>query len=321
MAYILIEVLEVYSAKNIQQNRLLTGKYSNLFASSFGLIPQCGFSVVATDLYTHKKIKIGALLAVYIATSDEAVPLLLTSTDNPNKMLALIPLLAIKFMLAIAVGYMADLVIKRKSCKNISFETDKTCSLKDSNLVLTASQNDTAKEIDNEATISEDKTHKHHHDEHDEDESLTEHHHGCCGHDIEGEKVNPWKQFLLHPIIHSLKIFAFILAVNFVMGIIIGLIGEESLADALTVGKWFTPLIAGLIGAIPNCASSVVITRLYILGSIGFGALTAGLIVNAGLGFVILFKQNKNLKQNFALLGFMLALGIFVGYIIQVIGF
>ncbi|MBQ7466940.1 MAG: arsenic efflux protein [Clostridia bacterium] len=330
VAYVLIEVLEVYSAKNIEQNRLLTGKFSTLFAASFGLIPQCGFSVVATDLFSQRKIKVGALLAVYIATSDEAVPLLLTSTNNPSKMLALLPLLLIKFVLAIAVGYFIDSIIASKNQKQIIFNVDQITNQSADQPIESKTQNEETSEKsvplaanENFEAIQDDESHKkhHHHGDHDEHAHEETHHHGCCGHDIEGEKVSPWKQFLLHPLIHSLKIFAFVLAVNLVMGIIIGFIGEDALSNALTTGKWFAPLIACLIGAIPNCASSVVITRLYILGGIGFGALTAGLIVNAGLGFVILFKQNKNIKQNFTLLGIMLALGLIVGYVIQLIGF
>lgn len=313
IAYVIIEILEVYSAKNIQQNRLLTGKTSTLFAASFGLVPQCGFSVVATDLFAQKKVKLGVLLAVYISTSDEAFPLLLTSAENTRKMLAIIPLMLIKFVLGVVVGYTVDTIIARQNQKRIAFTTDtsenKSMPLADNSVVIDKNNN--------EEELSGGKEDGH--TDHDHNEDL--HHHGCCGHDIEGEKVNQWKQFLLHPLIHSLKIFAFILAVNFVMGLIIGFVGEDSLSNALTSSKWFAPLIACLIGAIPNCASSVVITRLYILGGIGFGALTAGLIVNAGIGFVILFKQNKNIKQNFAILGGMLLLGITAGYIIQLIGF
>ena len=336
IAYIIIEVIEVYSAKNIEQNRLLSGKFSNLFAASFGLVPQCGFSVVATDLFAQKKIKVGALLAVYIATSDEAVPLLLTSTSNPSKMLSLIPLLLIKFVLAIIVGYAVDAIIKRNSQRKIKFNvdndsTDKNIALETSKIIA-ETKIDCEIEPDNIETVNEheddlDKQHEHAHNhklDHDhqpEELNHNTHHHGCCGHDIEGEKINPWRQYFLHPLIHSLKIFAFILAVNFVMGLIIGFIGEDALTDALSTGKWFAPLLACLIGAIPNCASSVVITRLFILGGIGFGACIAGLIVNAGIAFVVLFKQNKNIKQNFAILGGMLAIGMVVGYVIQIIGF
>ena len=117
IAYILIEVLEFYSMSKLQHSRLLSNKWSTLFGAGFGLVPQCGFSVVATDLFAQKKIKLGTLLAVYIATSDEAIPLLLSS---PNSIKALLPLLLIKFLVAILIGYLVDLLFKETNKKNLS---------------------------------------------------------------------------------------------------------------------------------------------------------------------------------------------------------
>lgn len=406
VCYVLIEVLEYYTANKIEHSKLLSSKWSTLFASSFGLVPQCGFSVVATDLFASKKIKIGTLLAVYIATSDEAVPILLT---NPNKISALLPLLLIKFFLAIIVGYSVDLIFKNankkrleqsfkvnlvsetsisspehnQSLKTNSVQIDEfqenlsdkdksksnlntknlserefTLIAKNNNDLLGAEENsksnqnlsehnhtdDTYNEqdhINDEHTehdhINDDHTeynHKHHNcsnsvltasENSDNNNKNTQdgHHHGCCGHDIEGSqtKKDLWKRFLLHPLVHSLKIFSFILVVNLIMGGIIALVGEENLVAFLQNSKGFAPLVAGIVGLIPNCASSVAITELYAIGGIGFGACIAGLIVNAGIGFVVLFKENKNIKENFAILGAMFAVGVIAGYIIQFIGF
>lgn len=325
VCYVLIEVIEYVTANKVEHSKLLTSKWSTLFASSFGLVPQCGFSVVATDLFASKKIKIGTLLAVYIATSDEAVPILLTT---PNKILSLIPLLLVKFVLAIVVGYSVDLIFKKANEKRLapSFKTtpETVSNLEDENpdTILKSEENPET----NSGTIKQNQTdnneiENHNEDEHEHHES--EHHHGCCGHDIEAKpsKKDLWKRFLLHPLVHSLKIFAFILIVNIVMGGIIKLVGEENLVAFLQNSKGFAPLVSGFIGLIPNCASSVVITELYAIGGIGFGACISGLISNAGIGFMVLFKENKNMKENFAILGGLLAIGIVTGYIIQLIGF
>jgi len=296
ISYILIEVIEYFSANNLQHSKLLSNKWSTLFGAGFGLVPQCGFSVVATDLFASHKIKIGTLLAVYIATSDEAIPLLITA---PHKTLSLIPLLLIKFFVAILVGYLVDFLFKKANKKHLSHFSKTPID----NKLLTNT------EIENLS-------------KHESISNQENHHIGCCGHDIQDNtKKSKVKKFILHPLIHTLKIFGFILLINFIFNVIIELVGEDSLKTFLLSGKHFAPLLSSIIGLIPNCASSVIITELYLIDGISFGACLGGLIVNAGIAFVILFKQNKNHKQNFAILGGMLLIGITVGYIIQLLGF
>lgn len=311
IAYILIEVIEYFSASKLEHSKLLTSKWSTLFASTFGLVPQCGFSVVATDLYASKKLKLGTLFAVYIATSDEAVPLLLMS---PEKINSLLPLLIIKFIAALIFGYLIDFIFSKQN-KKLSSALNNHTESKNEEPAISNSKNTNA--TDN--TITETHEHQHAEEEHNHNES---NHTGCCGHEINlNTKKAKLKKFFIHPLIHTLKIFAFILIVNIIFSGLVEWVGKDSLTHFLSSSYYFAPLIASLIGLIPNCASSVVITELYTLGGISFGACVAGLIVNAGIGFVILFKQNKNIKQNFAILGGMLAIGISVGYIIQFIGF
>lgn len=299
LAYILIEIIEYYSATKMQQSKLLTGKYSTLFGAGFGLIPQCGFSVVATDLYASKKLRVGTLLAVYIATSDEAIPLLIM---NPTKAINLLPLLLVKFILAIIIGYTTDFIIAKINNKKQTVNLNQYKN-------------------DNEHIQNHSQEEHYHNNEHDDEEHNQ--HKGCCGHTIEhNNKKEKLKQFLLHPFIHSLKIFAFILIINIAFGGLIELIGGEAkLIKILDTGKWFTPLLSCLIGLIPNCASSVVITELFIKEGISLGACIGGLIANAGIGFVVLFKENKNLKQNLLILSCMFLIGVITGYVIQLIGF
>ena len=329
ISYILIELIEYFSALKMQHSKLLSGKWSTLFGASFGLVPQCGFSVVATDLFASKKIRIGTLLAVYIATSDEAIPLLIV---NPDKALSLIPLLLIKFFAAVIIGYLVDLIFKRANERHLNSLLNKNNQNDDLSTNI-SELSDTKNEIisneEHEHDSHEDKHQNneehHNHDENEhhihKEENLSSHT-GCCGHNIEDDsKKAKAKRFLLHPLIHTLKIFAFILIINIVFEGLVELVGEDAIKDFLLSSKAFAPLLSAIVGLIPNCASSVLITELYTIGGIVFGAYIAGLIVNAGIGFVILFKQNKNIKQNFAILGAMLAIGISIGYIIQLIGF
>ncbi len=293
ISYIIIEVIEYFCASKMEHNRLLLGKYGVLIGSSFGLIPQCGFSVVATDLFSSHKLSIGALIAIYIATSDEAVPTLLL---YPDKMLSLLPLLLIKFIVAIIFGYLINAIFKKANAAHLA----------------------AVKPADSSAVKQDEHGEEHEHEQ-GEKHDKHEHHTGCCGHDIEGDKKNLFKVFVLHPLIHTLKIFAFILAVNILFGGLIELVTEERLMAFLSSSKWFAPLLASLVGLIPNCAASVVLTSFYVHGGIGFGALMAGLIINAGIAIVVLFKQNKNLKQNFAILGGLYSIGLVVGYVIELV--
>jgi hypothetical protein len=143
------------------------------------------------------------------------------------------------------------------------------------------------------------------------------HHVGCCGHDIEESSGrNKVWGLIYHPIMHCLKIMAFIFAVNVVFGLIIYLVGEEALMGALNTVKYAQPFIAGLIGLIPNCAASVVITNLFAMGGLSLGACISGLVANAGLGLTILAKQNTNKKHTLYIIFALYVISVVSGLII-----
>lgn len=260
--YVLIEFIEEFISEKLSK----ANKLGPVLGGAIGLIPQCGFSVVAADLYSKKQISMGTILAIFIATSDEAIPIIFS---YPNKILALLPLILIKFVVACAIGYLVDFVNKKQK---ISF----ACNLED------------------------------------------EDHIGCCGHHIEGHESNVDK-FLFHPLMHSYKIFLYILGANLIFGTIVHFVGEDNLANFLANFKYLSPLFAVLIGLIPNCASSVILSELFVLGRIGFGACLGGLVCNAGLGLLFLYKQNKNAKQNLAITGILISTAIIVGYAVSLI--
>ena len=262
IAYIIIELIEYYASNKMQKT--LSGKSAPLFGALFGLVPQCGFSVVAADMYSKRMITMGTLMAVFIATSDEAIPLMLA---NPDSARMLLPLLLIKLVFALLVGYLIDFALKSKIQKPIN-------------------------------NVSE------------------EHHTGCCHHEIESKR-NKWVELLVHPLLHSLKILAYIFIFNLIFGLIIMWVTEDALINFLQSSSIFAPFIAGSIGLIPNCASSVILTELFIMNGIDFGALVAGLCVNAGLGMVFLFKNNKNLKENLFIISMLYVLSVALGYVIM----
>ncbi len=139
------------------------------------------------------------------------------------------------------------------------------------------------------------------------------HHIGCCGHEIEGE-TTPFKEHFLHPFFHSIKIFVYSFLISFLFGILVYYVGEETLSTFLKGQRYFTPLLALLIGLIPNCASSVLLSTLYVSGALPFGALLAGLTMNAGLGPFYLLKGKKKTKEIALLFLFQFIAALILGY-------
>ncbi|MBQ8468597.1 MAG: arsenic efflux protein [Clostridia bacterium] len=295
IAYVLIEFLETLLSKRVGSEKFYKGRWAPLVGSSFGMIPQCGFSVVATDLYSRQKITVGTLIAIFISTSDEAVPILLSNMNSLKVLYMLLALIACKLVIGVVAGYLIDFI----------------------NSKIVKTKPIVSAEVLPQEEASEEHNHDHANLEEQNQEVV---HKGCCGHDIEEDHVHPAKQYVLHPLIHTLKIFAYILVVNVLFGLLIYFVGEERIAEFLTSAKYFTPLVACLIGLIPNCASSVVLTNLMLIGGLSFSACLAGLIVNAGIAYLVLFKQNKNQKANFAIIGIMAAIGIITGYAMMLFG-
>ena len=260
LMYVLIELLERRTAVTRGRN-ILRGPLAPLLGAAAGIVPQCGFSVMAAKLYDKRLIRTGTLLSVFFATSDEAIVLLL-SGGRGAKAFAVMPLVGILFLVALAAGYVC----------NALFRGETLCELPEGEEV-----------------------------------------HGTrCGHDHEHDGAV--KRYLVHPLLHSLQIFAYLLVVNVAFGILIYYVGEENIAAFLDSTVWLQPLIASVVGLIPNCASSVLITGAFIDGYLTFGAMVAGLCVNAGLGFVVLFKNIKNWRRSLVLLAVMFAVGTAAGY-------
>ena len=288
LTYVIIEVIEVKGHIGFKHNKLLGGKFGPLIGTGVGVVPQCGFSVMATNLFAERHISVGTLLAVYVATSDEAVPILLGNVTNLNK---LWPLILCKIILALIVGYGADLIFRRRQTELITVEQ---CEAHEHE----------AGEHDDDG-----------HEKHKHEEGTVEQ--GCCHHDLNAK--NGVKAYVLHPLKHSLKICLYILIVNVLIGTLVHFVGEEKIASFLSATTWAQPVLSALVGLIPNCASSVVITQLYVMDALTLGAAVAGLSVNAGIAVAVLFKQNKNQKQNLFIVSSLFLISVIAGYVINVI--
>ena len=294
IANVLIEVLEHAVVGKIRAEKALKGGFAPLIGAGVGLLPQCGFSVVAANMYSSRHIGMGTLLAVFVATSDEAVPILLSS---PSSALRLLPLLAVKLAGALVIGYVVSLVLSRRDKKNI--------------VEVSEGESFHAVGCHGHALVGETREHE------------GEHSHGgdCDGEDGEEDKLARKKadrkklldRFLWHPLLHTLTVSLYILAVNILLGVVIYFITEQRLAAFMSGVRFLQPLVAAIVGLIPNCASSVAIAELYGVGTLSLGGAVAGLSVNAGLGLAVLFKENKRMKENFVILALLFAFGVALG--------
>ena len=254
--YILIEFLE-HRTSFSQKPQLLQGNLAPLVGSATGIIPQCGFSVMAAKLYDKGLIRTGTMLAVLLATSDEAFIILLASGSSAS---AIMPLIVIKLIVGISVGYLV----------NFLYSAEKL------------------------STGSEEEIHAY-----------------SCGREHDGK--SDIRVYLINPLLHTLQIAFYILVVNLIFAFIIDAVGEETLASSMIGGTYFQPFITAVIGLIPNCASSAVITTTYINGGILFGSCAAGLCANAGLGLVVLFKNTKKIKRNIVFVVTLYLISVAVG--------
>ncbi len=240
--YILIEFIEQKTSFT-RNHKILQGNLAPLIGSATGLVPQCGFSVMAAKLYDKGLIRTGTFLAVLLSTSDEALIILLSSGQNA---MYVMPVIVIKLIIGVGVGYLVNFIF-------------------------------TAEKL--------------------QDAGPEEIHAYSCGREHEGK--SDFKVFFLNPLLHSLLIAFYLLVVNLIFGFIIEAVGEDKIASSLMIGgAYWQPFITALIGLIPNCASSVVITQVFIDKGILFGSCIAGLCANAGLGLVVLFRNTKKIKRN-----------------------
>lgn len=262
LAFLLMEFIEHKASEHLENILKRTGKgrfIGSAAGALLGCIPQCGFSVAAANFFSGRLITMGTLAAVFISTSDEAIPVLLA---HPDRIADILPLLVTKVIVAIVVGMLIDIIGHlKKSFREEDPNYEEFCS-------------DC----------------------------------GCGSHGI-------WYSALKH----TIKILIFILIVNLILGFIMGIAGKDAIAAVIDKTGVFQPLMTAIIGLIPNCAASVLITELYCDGILSFGSAIAGLISSAGIGIAVLFRTNKNMKENFTVLGIVILTGFAAGTLFNII--
>ena len=255
VAFILIEALEHYSSDFTAKALAKVGRAGPVVGAVAGCVPQCGFSVMAANLYAGGIISVGTLLSVFIATSDEAVLIIMS---NPERIREVGVLLVAKVIIAVTAGYIIDIFFQNQLA--------------------------TVKESGN---LCKD-----------------------CGCDEEDAGI--WKP-AWH---HTIRIFIYLFIFTGILNLCIEIFGIEQLSKFLLGNTIFQPVIAAIIGLIPNCAASVILTQLYLNGAISFASVIAGLCTGAGVGLVVLFKMNRNRRENLKIVGVLFLVAVAAGMII-----
>lgn len=274
VVYAIIEIVQLkLPAKNFADSK--ASMFGPILGALFGCIPQCGFSAAASTLYNSRLITFGTLAAVFIATSDEAIPVLLTHNDRIFDVFLLI---VVKLVVAIIVGYIIYALTK---FRKRFLKKAKSVDVKNYN-----------NELDGE----------HIHDCH----------HSC--HCEGGAKV-----VIKNTIVHTVKISLFVLVILIIFSELFYLAGEENISKILLSGTVFQPFLTSLIGLVPGCATSVLLTELYAQGLLSFGSVIAGLSTGSGFGYVILFQNKANFKKNIMIIVTMYLAGAIVGTVMNLI--
>ena len=282
VVYVAIEFIELKFGNKMAKTVSKAGPFGPILGALSATIPQCGISVMGTALFTQRLITIGSLFAVYIATSDEAIPVIMS---QPNKLELLLPLILTKLVLAIIVGYALDLVFRKRN-KQVFEHID---------------------------------AYAHDHDEADHHHEAAFEEKACCGHQATAEhSAISARDILYHPLIHTLKIFAFIFLISVGLNLLFASIGQETLGNLLAQHKLLQPFLAALIGLIPNCAASVAIAQFYLTGTITFGATIAGLSASGGLGILLLFKEGDK-KEGARIVALLFGISVIAGLLLTLI--
>ncbi|MCI9316027.1 MAG: arsenic efflux protein [Lachnospiraceae bacterium] len=257
VTYLVMEYLEHKTGSKMQEAIRRADRSGPVIGGILGIFPQCGFSAAASNLYAGRIITVGTLMAIFLSTSDEMLPILI-SENAGVPMIAKI--LAVKVVTAVAAGFVIDFIFRRK---------------------------------ENDMQI----------------EHLCEQHHCHCENGI-------WKS-ALH---HTLEIFVYILLISLALNLVIAWIGEDVLGSLILNRPVIGPMVAGLVGLIPNCAASVIITKLYLGGVLSAGGMMAGLLAGTGVGVLVLLRVNDDRRENLRLIGLLYVTGVLAGMLIEVLG-
>ena len=258
IAFLILEYIEHKMSKKNMHYLVNNRKLGPIIGGIMGAFPQCGFSAMATKLFSSRVITLGTLIAIYLSTSDEMLPILISNGTNA---MIILKIIGMKVIIGVFFGFIIDLIYRKKE-----------------NYV---------KEI----------------------HALCEEDHCHCEKGIFNSSIH-----------HTLNIVIYLFLITLLINIVIYYVGEDKISSILSSNSSIIYFLSSLVGLIPNCASSVIITEVYLSNMISFGVLLSGLLTGSGVGLLILFRTNKNIKENIVILILLYFIGVLCGFLIDKIG-
>ncbi len=309
LTYLAMEALEHSASHHVRAAVEKSGKAGPVVGSILGALPQCGFSAMAATLYAGRVVTAGTLVAVILSTSDEMIPVFVARQESPTRLFGI---LALKVIVGIVAGLLVDVALRmlhrtgdghahihelceRAHCHCEDVE-DENGSAEAESEAESEAQAATAGEHDDVARRAHEQAHGHDH-----------HSHGL------------WP-IVRSALVHTVQVTVFIFLVTFVFGLLIEGVGEDAIGELLADHPVRATFIAALVGLIPNCGASVALTELFLDGTLAAGPMVAGLLVSGGVGLLVLWRTNADLRQNAAVTGVVYAVGVAVGLLVGATG-
>lgn len=282
--YVVISLLDLFASDKTTAAIQRAGHAGPLIGGVLGVVPQCGFSAMGASLYADRIVSLGTFVAVILSTSDEMLPLLLAEHVEVG---LLARILVTKAVLGVILGFATDLVLRAVLGRTSLAGVD-------------------------ESDAGEGQ---------DEDAEFDPSAYSCdcgCGEPLTRGQTAWW--LVVNSAYRTFQVVVFIFVVSVLLNALIALVGEDALASFLSGNAVVATLVSGLVGLVPNCAASVVLTQLYIDGVLGFAPMIAGTLVAGGAGYLVLFRMNGNMRENAAIVGIVYALGVCAGLVMLGLG-
>ncbi len=301
LTYLLMEWLEHRTAGRTQEAIRHAGAAGPAVGAVLGVVPQCGFSAAAATLYAGRVVTLGTVFAVFLATSDEMLPVFLA---GQVPLVVIVRILGAKIVIGLVMGFIVDAFIRlvrhgrpnlhiHELCERDRCQCGEDCA---------TCEEDPSRVYEHYDDCAEGCTHEHHRHDHDHD------------HD------KGWKGILRSVLVHTVQVVVFVLVITFVLNVVVAAVGKDALAGILADNSVLSVFVSALVGVIPNCAASVVIAQLYVEGVLGAGAMLAGLLVAAGVGLLVLLRANRPMRENILIIVVLYAMGVGWGLAVTALG-
>lgn len=334
--YILLELLEHKAGDKAAVLVRKAGIAGPFVGSLLGAVPQCGFSAAGSALYASRAITLGTLFAVFLSTSDEMLPLFIAEQVDPLIMLSII---GTKIAIGMIMGFAIDGALRLRVRSEVKHEEKRLRDLGHGVCCTHTENHEHEHEHEHERKVGVTCSHEHsiscanshnnpvsctcphgHHLTGTELEQPFSHHHCHNPSCSVSEESSSWKDILISALKHTLQVTIIVYLISFALVAVMELAGEDVITNYLATNPGIAIFGSALVGLIPNCGASVVITQLYLDGMLGTGAMISGLLVSAGVGILVLFSENHRLRQNIFILVGLLIIGVAWGSLFELLG-